>query len=85
MIGGFVENSYWDEVYEIFCKMLLEGVVLNRVVYLSIFNFCVCFGGLFCGKEVYVWVMNVGFMLDERVGNVFINMYFKVGSVEDVC
>lgn len=83
MIGGLVENSHWDEAYETFCKMLLEGVVPNRAVYLSILNSCARPGGLLRGKEVHARVMNAGLMSDERVGNALINMYSKAGSVED--
>lgn len=68
-----------------FYRMLEEGVVFDRVIYMIVFSVCVWFGGLVWGKEIYVCVVKDGFVLDVRFGNVFINMYFKVGSMKDVC
>lgn len=61
-----------------------EGLELNKFVYLSVLKVVVSLLVLEWGKEVYVWVIKVGFLFDIVVGNVFVNMYIKCGSIKDV-
>lgn len=37
------------------------------------------------GKKVIVYILNSGYEFDIGVGNVFISVYFKSGSMIDVC
>lgn len=83
VIGGLVEIARWDEAYEAFCEMQTDGLVPNRVTYLSILSSCARPGGLARGKKLHARVTKAGILSDPMVGNALINMYFKAGSVED--
>lgn len=58
---------------------------LDKFIFVSIFFVCFSFVVLNWGREIYVCVMEVGLVNDIMVGNVFISMYVKCGSVWDVC
>lgn len=66
--------------------MFEECLELNIIIYLIVLDVCLSFWVVLkWGKEVYGYVWNVGFVFDFCVGIVFVNMYVKGGSIDDVC
>lgn len=84
MIGVFVEYGCGYEVYDLFFQMQIEGCKLDVIMFLSILNVCVSVGVLEWVKKIYRYVLDLGFEVDVCVGIVFVYMYLKSGSIDDV-
>lgn len=83
MIGGLAEGGSWEEASEIYHQMQREGIMPNKVTYVSIINACVNPAALHWGKEIHSRVMKAGFMSDVSVANALISMYARCGSIKD--
>lgn len=83
MIGGLAEGGCWEEASEVYHQMQREGIMPNKVTYVSILNACVNSAALHWGKEIHSRVMKAGFMSDVSVANALISMYFRCGSTKD--
>ena len=83
MIGGLAEGGAWEEASEVYHQMRREGIVPNKVTYVSILNACVNSAALHFGKEIHSRVMKAGFVSDVSVANALISMYSRCGSIKD--
>lgn len=83
MIGGLAEGGGWEEASEVYYQMQREGIMPNKVTYVSILNACVNSAALHWGKEIHSRVMKAGFMSDVSVANALISMYSRCGSIKD--
>lgn len=61
--------------------MWFEGVVLNKVIYMSILNVCLILKVLLVGEVIYIYICEDGFLLDVKLGNVFISMFVRCGNL----
>ncbi|KAG0598862.1 hypothetical protein M758_12G106600 [Ceratodon purpureus] len=83
MIGAYAGNGDVDKSYEVFVQMQREGLEPNRITFLSILNACASPAVLARGRLLYAQAKRARFLSDVSVGNAFINMFAKCGSVED--
>ena len=83
MIGAYAESGQGDEAFKTFLQMRQKGMVPNAITYLSILNPCASPGAMEWVKEVHVHAFKAGLESDVRVGNAFINMYAKCGSIKN--
>lgn len=83
MIGGLAEGGSWEEASEVYHQMQREGIMPNKVTYVSIINACVNSAALHWGKEIHSRVLKAGFMSDVSVANALISMYARCGSIKD--
>ena len=80
MISGSAQNGYFDDAFEFFEAMRDEGCKPDKVTYVCILNAC---SSLEQGRVLHSDIVKAGFELDVRVGTALVNMFSKIGSVED--
>ena len=83
MIGAYAECGHGEEAFETFLQMQQEGFAPNAITYLSILNPRASRGALEWVKEVHGQALKAGLDSDVSLGNAFVNMYAKCGSIED--
>lgn len=83
MIAGYGRHGGTREAFSLFNHMQQEGVVPDKITYVSILNACSNPAALNLGREVHARVMEAGLASDTEVGNALISMYAKCGSTRD--
>jgi pentatricopeptide repeat protein len=83
MIGAYAGNGHVEKAFEVFEQMQREGLEPNRITFLSILNACASPAVLARGRLLYAQAKKARFLSDVSVGNAFVNMFAKCGSVED--
>lgn len=84
MVFGFVQNGRWEEVLEVFCNMVYEGIKVDKYIFIIIVFVCVDYGMLNFGQQIYVFIYNIGYKLDLILCFFLVDMYFKCGVLGDV-
>jgi pentatricopeptide repeat protein len=83
MIGGLAQDGCGREAYELFLQMRKESFKPDAITYVSILNACASAGALEWVKEVHRHVVEAGLQADLHVGNALVDVYVKVGSIDD--
>ncbi|KAH7420315.1 hypothetical protein KP509_13G001600 [Ceratopteris richardii] len=83
MISMYGQHGHGKEAFRIFHEMPSGGLVPNRVTYISILDACASVAALPEGKLVHACFTEGELELDVIVGNAFISMYGKCGSLEN--
>lgn len=83
LIGGLAQDGRGREAYELFLQMSWESVKPDAITYVSILNACASAGALEWVKEVHCHVLEAGLQSDLHVGNALVDVYIKVGSIDD--
>lgn len=82
MINGYSHNKRYREAISVFYKMTEEGIIPDEVTMSTVISACAHFGVLDIGKEVHMYIVQHGFVLDAYIGSALVNMYSKCGSLE---
>ncbi|PSR93242.1 Pentatricopeptide repeat-containing protein [Actinidia chinensis var. chinensis] len=85
MIVGSTENGLYHDGFKYFCEMGDSGIWPDGFAYSAILQLCI---GLECvdlGKMVHAHVVIKGFASHIFVSTSLLNMYMKLGEVEDSC
>ncbi|CAA7026456.1 unnamed protein product [Microthlaspi erraticum] len=82
MINGYSHNKRYREAIAVFNKMTEEGIVPDEVTLSTVISACAHLGVLDIGKEVHVYTVQNGFVLDVYIGSALVDMYSKCGSLE---
>lgn len=72
----------YQEAFEIFQQMKLEGLEPDAVTFINILNACANPGALNLGEEVHSQAVKAGLLSHVPLGNALINMYSKCGSID---
>lgn len=80
MITVLAQNGRAKEALELFHQMHLEGVMPNKITFVSSLNACASLGAQEQGKEIHVAIVGMGHELDVVVGTALVNMYGKCKS-----
>lgn len=83
MIAMYGQHGQGKEAFQLFQKMASGGLMPNKVTYVSILDACASVAALPEGKLVHACFMESELELDVVVGNAFISMYGKCGSLEN--
>eukprot|EP01018_Ginkgo_biloba_P021054 Gb_39558 [translate_table: standard] len=83
MIVGYVQNGHDQEALKLFCQMQRMHKNLDHFTFASILGACANLAALQQGKQVHAHTMRTGYSCNVFVGNAFLTMYAKCGSVED--
>eukprot|EP00249_Psilotum_nudum_P030929 c44201_g1_i1 orf=41-691(+) len=83
LIGAFGEQGRGKEVFMLFKQMGVEGVMPNRVTFISILSVCASQAAMVEGRLMHAYIVDRGFECDVTVGNALVHMYAKCGSLED--
>lgn len=83
IISSYAQHEQVKDALDSFKQMQQQGVVPNRVTFISILPAFASQETLATGKEIHDLVTIYGFESDVNLGNALINMYGKCGSLDD--
>ncbi|KAI3826519.1 hypothetical protein L1987_00567 [Smallanthus sonchifolius] len=83
MVGGLVLRGFCEDAIDVFNKMVKEGEVKpNEGTVVNVVAACASLGSLRLCESVHAYVQERrDIFLEGNVGNAFINMYAKCGSI----
>ncbi|KAG2324092.1 hypothetical protein Bca52824_006820 [Brassica carinata] len=83
MIKGYSRNKRYREAISVFYKMTEEGIIIpDEVTMSTVISACAHLGVLDIGKEVHMYTVLNGFVLDVYIGSALVDMYSKCGSLD---
>ncbi|KAG7591097.1 Pentatricopeptide repeat, partial [Arabidopsis thaliana x Arabidopsis arenosa] len=82
MINGYSRNKRYREAIAVFYKMMEERIIPDEVTMSTVISACAHLGVLEIGKEVHMYTVQNGFVLDVYIGSALVDMYSKCGSLE---
>ncbi|XP_071711563.1 pentatricopeptide repeat-containing protein At1g15510, chloroplastic [Rutidosis leptorrhynchoides] len=81
LISGYCKAGYFDEVLNLYHRMLWAGVQPDVYTFASVLKTCGGVPDLVRGREVHVHVLRFGFGLDIDVNNSLVSMHMKCGDL----
>ncbi|XP_023549692.1 pentatricopeptide repeat-containing protein At3g16610-like [Cucurbita pepo subsp. pepo] len=85
MISGYLQSEFNEKALELFAKMCLNNVHLDRYTYCSVFNAIAALKCLSLGKKVHARAIKSGLEVNNiSISNAVANAYAKCGSLEDL-
>ncbi|KAL6980803.1 hypothetical protein U1Q18_022443 [Sarracenia purpurea var. burkii] len=85
MIVGSTERGFYHDGYEYFCEMRDCGIWPDAFAFSAILQLCIGLNCVDFGKMVHAHVVIRGFASHVFVNTSLLNMYMKLGDVEDSC
>ncbi|XP_065848817.1 pentatricopeptide repeat-containing protein At5g55740, chloroplastic [Euphorbia lathyris] len=83
MIVGYVQNGFHQEAIQTFRDMRLEDVHHTQVTLSAFLSASANIGAIEEGEQGHAIAVIAGFELDNRLGSSILNLYCKVGFIED--
>uniref|UniRef100_A0A7N0UQE5 Pentatricopeptide repeat-containing protein n=1 Tax=Kalanchoe fedtschenkoi TaxID=63787 RepID=A0A7N0UQE5_KALFE len=83
MIVGSTENGCFLDGFGYFCQMLDRGVLPDAFVCSSVIQSCIGLDSIRLGEMVHAHVVVTGFTSHDFVSSSLLNMYAKLGKLED--
>ncbi|KAK4347124.1 hypothetical protein RND71_033463 [Anisodus tanguticus] len=83
MIVGSIENEFSYDGFKYFHEMLDYGMLPDGFAYLAGLRLCVALGSLELGKIVHAQIVVRGFTSNVIINTSLLNMYAKLGDIED--
>lgn len=84
LVGGYVKFGFFEEVLNLYYRMLWVGIRFDEYIFFCILRICGGVSDWERGREVYVYVIRYGFEFNIDVVNVLIIMYVKCGDIFSV-
>ncbi|XP_009118553.1 pentatricopeptide repeat-containing protein At1g06143 [Brassica rapa] len=83
MIKGYSFNKRYREAISVFYKMTEKGkgIVPDEVTMSTVISACAHLGVVEIGKEVHMYTVQNGFVLDVYIGSALVDMYSKCGCL----
>jgi len=78
----FCPEYRFKEAFDLFNRMRVEKVELDKFVAASMISACTEMGALMQGKWIHVYVERSGIELDSKLATTIIDMYCKCGCLE---
>lgn len=85
MIVGFNQLASFQDGLNYFCKMMEHGILPDGFAYSSILQSCIGMNCVDLGELVHAQIIIRGFGSHVVVNTTLLNMYAKLGKVEDAC
>eukprot|EP00250_Pteridium_aquilinum_P011881 c20365_g1_i1 orf=442-3237(-) len=83
MFAGYAQHEYGFHALELFEKMLQLSIRPDEIVLSCILKACSSIEGLHFGKMIHNYLVSRGLEIDLIVSNTLVDMYAKLGSLED--
>ncbi|KAG6682740.1 hypothetical protein I3843_13G139900 [Carya illinoinensis] len=83
MIDGYAKSGDFEEALLAYKRMINDGLVIDQHVLCSTLNACGALKACKFGKSLHSSVVKMGFELETAVGNALMNVYLKVGDMEN--
>ncbi|OVA14957.1 Pentatricopeptide repeat [Macleaya cordata] len=79
LISGFAKNDFYNEAFEVFCKMKMSGFLPNAVTLTSILPVFANLGLIQFGRSVHCLLIRFGLEINIFVETSLVDMYAKCG------
>ncbi|KAJ6928566.1 pentatricopeptide repeat-containing protein [Populus alba x Populus x berolinensis] len=83
MISGYAQQDRFTETLVLFQEMQIEGTKPDETILVSVISACTHLAALDQGKWIHVYIRKNGLKINIILGTTLINMYMKLGCVED--
>eukprot|EP00250_Pteridium_aquilinum_P021459 c25130_g3_i1 orf=649-3297(-) len=83
MLDAYTEQGRTKDTLQLFEEMQWEGIIPDKVTFLSILGACADLAALEQGKRIHDSIVSRRLHADQMVGSALIHMYGKCGSVEN--
>ncbi|KAL1210439.1 Pentatricopeptide repeat-containing protein [Cardamine amara subsp. amara] len=82
MVNGYSHNKRYGEAISVFYKMTEQRIIPDEITMSTVISACAHLGVLEIGKEVHMYTVQNGFVLDVYIGSALVDMYSKCGKLE---
>ncbi|KAL3591071.1 hypothetical protein D5086_009711 [Populus alba] len=83
MISGYAQQDRFTETLVLFQEMQIEGTKPDETILVSVISACTHLAALDQGKWIHAYIRKNGLKINIILGTTLINMYMKLGCVED--
>ncbi|KAG0602552.1 hypothetical protein M758_10G022300 [Ceratodon purpureus] len=88
MIAGYAQSGYKvkesvQEAFHLLERMRHEGVLPNKITFMSLLRACSMHGALDHGRIIHAEISKVGFESDSSLQTALFNMYANCGSIRE--
>ncbi|KAJ6683218.1 hypothetical protein OIU74_021306 [Salix koriyanagi] len=83
MISGYAQQDKFTETLVLFQEMQIEGTKPDETILVSVISACTHLAALDQGKWIHAYIRKNGLKINIILGTTLINMYMKLGCVED--
>lgn len=83
LIDGYTRARLYAEAVTLFCHMMAAGINPNEVTVLAVIPAISNLGGILMGEMLHCYCEKKGLVSDVRIGNSLIDLYAKIGSVQN--
>ncbi|KAK9268255.1 hypothetical protein L1049_010698 [Liquidambar formosana] len=83
LFSCYVQSDYCGEAVSLFQEMVSSGIKPNEFSLSSILNACTGLGNGSQGRKIHGYLIKLGYELDPFSANALVDMYAKVGDLED--
>ncbi|XP_057856329.2 pentatricopeptide repeat-containing protein At4g39530 [Cryptomeria japonica] len=83
MISGYLQNGCTSEALALFKEMLVAGMIPHSQAFACVLSACVRLKDLEHGMQIHKEVIKTGLHSHVLVTNALVDMYAKLGSIED--
>ncbi|KAL5576696.1 hypothetical protein UlMin_018395 [Ulmus minor] len=83
LFSSYVRRNCFGEAVGLFLEMVVSGLKPNEFSLSSIINACAGLGDGSRGKQIHGFLVKLGYKLDSYTANALVDMYAKVGKLED--
>ena len=83
MTTGYARHGHGHLALGLFAKMIGLGMKPDKATMSSMLKACGCVGAILEGRHVHDLILRGGFELDLVVGSSMIDMYAKLGSMDE--
>ncbi|ONK78681.1 uncharacterized protein A4U43_C02F21330 [Asparagus officinalis] len=83
LLSGFVKNDLCRDAVDLFVEMFGDGIRPTEFGFSTVINACTESRDLFRGRTVHGLLKRVGFESDPFTANALVDMYSKLGEIED--
>lgn len=85
MIAAYTQNEHGKEALELFQQMRRDDMEPSDITFVNILKACASIAAWEQGRAIRDLVLESDYKTNVIVGNTLIEMYAKLGSLEDVC
>ncbi|XP_071706936.1 pentatricopeptide repeat-containing protein CRR2, chloroplastic-like [Rutidosis leptorrhynchoides] len=82
VIGLYCELGDYEETISLFYQMIDQGIRPDRFVFPKVFKACAQLNDYKAGKDVYDYMLSIGFEGNNAVKRAFLDMFIKCGRMD---
>lgn len=83
IIAAYSQHGKGEEALQLYQQMQREGVIPNRVTFVSILDACASLADMATGERMHAHIVDTGFEDNIVIGTALVNLYGKCGQLDD--